>query len=64
LLLADEPTGALHSTQGKMIMDLLKELNEEGMTIVQVTHSDVNARYAHRIVEMRDGWLGAQAQAA
>jgi len=60
LLLADEPTGALHSTQGKMIMDLLKELNEEGMTIVQVTHSDVNARYAHRIVEMRDGWLGAQ----
>jgi len=64
LLLADEPTGALHSTQGKMIMDLLKELNEEGMTIVQVTHSDVNARYAHRIVEMRDGWLGAQQQAA
>jgi ABC-type lipoprotein export system ATPase subunit len=64
LLLADEPTGALHSTQGKMIMDLLKELNEEGMTIVQVTHSDVNARYAHRIVEMRDGWLGEQAQAA
>jgi len=62
LLLADEPTGALHSTQGKMIMDLLKELNEEGMTIVQVTHSDANARYAHRIVEMRDGWLGAQAQ--
>jgi ABC-type lipoprotein export system ATPase subunit len=64
LLLADEPTGALHSTQGKMIMDLLKELNDEGMTIVQVTHSDVNARYAHRIVEMRDGWLGPQAQAA
>jgi putative ABC transport system ATP-binding protein len=64
LLLADEPTGALHSTQGRMIMDLLKELNEEGMTIVQVTHSDVNARYAHRIVEMRDGWLGAQVQAA
>jgi len=64
LLLADEPTGALHSTQGKMIMDMLKELNEEGMTIVQVTHSDVNARYAHRIVEMRDGWLGPQAQAA
>ncbi len=64
LLLADEPTGALHSSQGKMIMDLLKELNDEGMTIVQVTHSDVNARYAHRIVEMRDGWLGPQAQAA
>jgi ABC-type lipoprotein export system ATPase subunit len=64
LLLADEPTGALHSSQGKMIMDLLKKLNDEGMTIVQVTHSDVNARYAHRIVEMRDGWLGPQAQAA
>ncbi|HET7777721.1 MAG TPA: ABC transporter ATP-binding protein [Rudaea sp.] len=64
LLLADEPTGALHSSQGKMIMDLLKELNDEGMTIVQVTHSDVNARYGHRIVEMRDGWLAAQAQAA
>jgi len=64
LLLADEPTGALHSSQGKMIMDLLKELNDEGMTIVQVTHSDVNARYAHRIVEMRDGWLGPQARAA
>jgi ABC-type lipoprotein export system ATPase subunit len=64
LLLADEPTGALHSSQGKMIMDLLKELNDEGMTIVQVTHSDVNARYAHRIVEMRDGWLGPQGQAA
>jgi putative ABC transport system ATP-binding protein len=64
LLLADEPTGALHSSQGKMIMDLLKELNDEGMTIVQVTHSDVNARYAHRIVDMRDGWLAAQGQAA
>jgi ABC-type lipoprotein export system ATPase subunit len=64
LLLADEPTGALHSSQGRMIMDLLKELNEEGMTIVQVTHSEDNARYAHRIVEMRDGWLGAQARAA
>jgi putative ABC transport system ATP-binding protein len=64
LLLADEPTGALHSNQGRMIMELLKELNEEGMTIVQVTHSEENARYAHQIVEMRDGWLGAQARAA
>jgi ABC-type lipoprotein export system ATPase subunit len=64
LLLADEPTGALHSTQGKMIMDLLKELNEQGMTIVQVTHSETNARYGHRIVELRDGWLSATAQAA
>jgi ABC-type lipoprotein export system ATPase subunit len=64
LLLADEPTGALHSTQGKMIMALLKELNEQGMTIVQVTHSETNAQYAHRIVELRDGWLSAAAQAA
>jgi putative ABC transport system ATP-binding protein len=64
LLLADEPTGALHSTQGKMIMDLLAELNEQGMTIVQVTHAEENARRGHRIVELRDGWLGAQPQAA
>ena len=64
LLLADEPTGALHSTQGKMIMDLLAELNAEGMTIVQVTHAEENARRGHRIVELRDGWLGAPAQAA
>ena len=64
LLLADEPTGALHSTQGKMIMDLLKELNEQGMTIVQVTHSEDNARAGQRIVELRDGWLATSAQAA
>jgi len=64
LLLADEPTGALHSTQGKMIMDLLAELNGEGMTIVQVTHSQENAGRGHRVAELRDGWLGAQPQAA
>jgi ABC-type lipoprotein export system ATPase subunit len=64
LLLADEPTGALHSTQGRMIMDLLGELNEQGMTIVQVTHAEENARRGHRIVELRDGWLAAQPQAA
>jgi ABC-type lipoprotein export system ATPase subunit len=64
LLLADEPTGALHSTQGRMIMDLLAELNEQGMTIVQVTHAEENARRGHRIVELRDGWLAAQPQAA
>jgi len=64
LLLADEPTGALHSTQGRMIMDLLSELNGEGMTIVQVTHSEDNARRGHRVVELRDGWLAAPAQAA
>jgi putative ABC transport system ATP-binding protein len=64
LLLADEPTGALHSSQGRMIMDLLKELNEQGTTIVQVTHSETNAAYGHRVVELRDGWLGAASQAA
>ena len=57
LLLADEPTGALHSSQGKMIMDLLKELNDEGATIVQVTHSDINAAYGKRTVELFDGWM-------
>lgn len=64
LLLADEPTGALHSSQGKMIMDLLAELNGDGMTIVQVTHSEDNARRGHRIVELRDGWLAMPAPVA
>ncbi|MCW5579079.1 MAG: ABC transporter ATP-binding protein [Dokdonella sp.] len=57
LLLADEPTGALHSTQGKMIMELLAELNAEGATIVQVTHDAGNAAYGRRVVELQDGWL-------
>jgi putative ABC transport system ATP-binding protein len=57
LLLADEPTGNLHSTQAKEIMELFKELNNEGTTIVQVTHSEVNASYGSRVLEVRDGWL-------
>jgi len=57
LLLADEPTGNLHSTQGREIMQLFCELNRQGTTIVQVTHSEENARYSHRIVELRDGWI-------
>ncbi len=57
LLLADEPTGALHSTQGKMIMDLLKGLNDEGMTIIQVTHNPDYAAVGKRRVELFDGWL-------
>jgi putative ABC transport system ATP-binding protein len=57
LLLADEPTGNLHSSQGKEIMDLFKRLNEEGTTIVQVTHSELNATYGNRIVQLFDGWL-------
>ena len=55
LLLADEPTGNLHSEQGDEIMQLFKKLNEEGMTIVQVTHSEKNAQYGDRIVRIVDG---------
>ncbi len=57
LLLADEPTGNLHTKQGEEIMDLFKQLNNDGMTIVQVTHSDKNARYGNRIVRLKDGWI-------
>ena len=57
LLLADEPTGNLHSSQGKEIMELFKTLNEAGTTIVQVTHSEVNAAYGRRIIQLRDGWI-------
>ncbi|MDL5047926.1 ABC transporter ATP-binding protein [Oscillatoria amoena NRMC-F 0135] len=55
LLLADEPTGNLHSEQGKQIMEIFKKLNEEGMTIIQVTHSEENARYGKRIIRLADG---------
>lgn len=55
LLLADEPTGNLHTRQGEQIMDLFKELNEDGMTIIQVTHSEKNAQYGNRIIELVDG---------
>ncbi|HEX4021866.1 MAG TPA: ABC transporter ATP-binding protein [Acidobacteriaceae bacterium] len=57
LLLADEPTGNLHSGQAKEIMDMFRTLNQQGTTIVQVTHSDVNATYGTRTVELRDGWM-------
>jgi putative ABC transport system ATP-binding protein len=57
LILADEPTGNLHSAQGKEIMDLFKRLNDEGTTIVQVTHSETNAAYGNRIVRLEDGWI-------
>ena len=57
LLLADEPTGNLHSSQAKEIMELFRELNQQGTTIVQVTHSDVNASYGQRVIEVRDGWM-------
>jgi ABC-type ATPase involved in cell division len=57
LLLADEPTGNLHSSQAKEIMELFQNLNREGTTIVQVTHSEVNAAFGSRILEVRDGWM-------
>ena len=57
LLLADEPTGNLHSGQAKEIMELFRSLNEQGTTIVQVTHSEANAAYGSRTIQMRDGWL-------
>jgi putative ABC transport system ATP-binding protein len=61
LLLADEPTGNLHSAQAKEIMELFRKLNEQGTTIVQVTHSEENAKYSNRIIELRDGWIVSDA---
>lgn len=55
LILADEPTGNLNSNQGEEIMDLFKELNEDGVSIIQVTHSEKNAAYGSRIVSLLDG---------
>ena len=57
LILADEPTGNLHSTQGREIMELFKQLNAAGTTIVQVTHSEENAKYGNRIIQLQDGWI-------
>ncbi|MCI0433993.1 MAG: ABC transporter ATP-binding protein [Gemmatimonadetes bacterium] len=57
LILADEPTGNLHSAQGREIMDLFKQLNDQGTTIIQVTHSETNAAFGDRIVDLLDGWI-------
>ena len=57
VILADEPTGSLHSSQGRMIMELLKQLNREGTTIVQVTHNEEYAAYGDRIIQLKDGWI-------
>ena len=57
IILADEPTGNLHSDQGREIMELFQRLNQDGTTIIQVTHSEVNAGYGHRVVRLKDGWL-------
>jgi putative ABC transport system ATP-binding protein len=57
LILADEPTGNLHSSQGEKIMQLFKKLNDEGTTIVQVTHSEKNAAVGDRVIQLLDGWI-------
>lgn len=57
LILADEPTGNLHSSQGKEIMELFKKLNNEGTTIIQVTHNENWAAYGNRIINLADGWI-------
>lgn len=61
LILADEPTGNLNSEQGFEIMELLKKLNEEGTTIVQVTHDKQKAEYGNRIIQLKDGWIKGNA---
>ncbi len=64
LILADEPTGNLHSSQGREIMELFKRLNAAGTTIIQVTHSEANAAYGDRVVQLADGWVVREGQAA
>jgi ABC-type lipoprotein export system ATPase subunit len=59
VILADEPTGNLHSSQGRDIMELFKTLNEQGTTIVQVTHSEANAAYGGRIINLSDGLIAS-----
>ena len=57
VILADEPTGNLHSSQAKEIMELFRRLNQQGTTIIQVTHSEANAAYGNRIIQLKDGWV-------
>jgi ABC-type lipoprotein export system ATPase subunit len=64
LILADEPTGNLHSKQSHEIMELFTRLNEEGTTIIQVTHSDEMAAYGDRVIELLDGWIAGRGEAA
>jgi ABC-type lipoprotein export system ATPase subunit len=64
LILADEPTGNLHSAQGEEIMQLFKRLNEGGTTIIQVTHSERNATFGNRIIQLKDGWVVSEEKAA
>ncbi len=57
IILADEPTGNLHTDQGREIMELFAKLNAQGTTVVQVTHSEVNAAFSRRIIRLKDGWI-------
>ena len=63
LILADEPTGNLHTAQGKEIMELFKKLNAGGTTIIQVTHSEANAAFSDRIINLQDGWVVSEQRA-
>lgn len=63
LILADEPTGNLHSAQGEEIMELFKRLNDAGTTIIQVTHSEKNATYSNRVIQVKDGWIVSEGTA-
>ncbi|MEM9556623.1 MAG: ABC transporter ATP-binding protein [Acidobacteriota bacterium] len=64
VILADEPTGNLHSQQADEIMQLFQQLNADGTTIIQVTHSEANAAYGHRIIQLKDGWVDGEERAA
>ena len=64
LILADEPTGNLNSREGKEVMEMFKELNRAGTTIIQVTHSEMNAAYARRTIRLLDGWIETADQTA
>jgi ABC-type lipoprotein export system ATPase subunit len=59
VILADEPTGNLHSGQAQEIMELFRQLNQQGTTIIQVTHSETNAAYGGRVIRLRDGFIEA-----
>ena len=60
VILADEPTGNLHSNQGREVMELFRKLNDDGTTIIQVTHSETNAAYGHRTIQIEDGWIPSE----
>ncbi len=64
LILADEPTGNLHSKQSHEIMELFTRLNQEGTTIIQVTHSNEMAAYGDRVIELLDGWIAGRQELA